>query len=124
MADTTNRVAGTVFLSIAGQRVALAGEFAYQVSGVTREAKTGQDGFHGVKEKITTGNITGKLRDGGGVSLVALSALINETVVAELINGKTVIGRNMFWSGDPAKADAEEAEIEFKMEGPDVRDDQ
>jgi hypothetical protein len=124
MADGTNRVAGTVFLSIDGQRVALAGEFAYQVSGVTREPKVGADGYHGVKEKFATGNITGKLRDGGGVSLVGLSGLVNATVIAELINGKTVTGRNMFWSGDPAKADAEEGEIEFKMEGPDVRDDQ
>lgn len=122
MADNSNRIAGVCYLSIDGQRVALSGEFAYQVGTPTREAKIGQDGYHGYKEKPAVGSITGKLRDAGGVSLSALGALTNTTVVAELANGKTVIGRNMFWSGEPPKADAEEAEIEFKFEGPDVRD--
>lgn len=122
MADTPSRIAGTCYLSFDGQRVALAGEFAYQVSGSQREAKMGQDGYHGFKEKPFNGRITGKLRDGSTVSLSTLSGITNATVVAELANGKVVTGRNMFWSGEPAKADAEEAEIEFTMEGPDVTD--
>lgn len=124
MADNTDRVAGICFLSIDGQREALVGEFAYQVSGVTREAKVGADGPHGFKEKPVMGNITGKIRDRGGLSLTALGAMTNVTVIAELANGKVATARNAFWSGDPPKADAEEAEVEIKFESKDVTDGQ
>ncbi len=45
--------------------------------------------------------------------------MTNVTITAELANGKTVIGRNMFVTEAPS-ADAEEAEIEITWEGPDV----
>lgn len=117
-----SRIAGVAFITLAGRARALSGEAAYQVSGVVREAVVGQSGFQGYKEKIVPGNITGKFRDGQDVSLTELNGVTDETVILELANGKTVIGRNMFWSGEQPKADAEEAEIEFKFEGPDVTD--
>jgi hypothetical protein len=123
MADNTfNRIAGICYLSIDGTRYALKGEFAYQVSGVHREAIIGQDGPHGRKEKPVMGFVSGKISDMGGLSLVTLGGLVDVTVIAELANGKTAVARNAFWSGDPPKADAEEAEIEFKFESRDVTD--
>lgn len=122
MADNTNRVAGVCYLSVDGAREALVGELAYQTSGMMREAKVGADGPHGYKEKPVLGSITGKIRDRGGLSLTALGAMTNVTIIAELANGKTVVARNAFWSGDPPKADAEEAEIEIKFESADVTD--
>jgi hypothetical protein len=81
----------------------------------------GADGFHGYKEKPMQGQIKGKFRDTGGTSVQALGQMTNVSVVAELANGKTVVGRNMFVAGDaPPSADAEEAEIEIVWEGPDV----
>lgn len=123
MADNTNRIAGTCFISADGVRLALSADFTYRVSTPSRESKVGQDGYHGYKEKITAGQIKAKLRDTSSVSLVDLGNMTNVTIVAELANGKTVIGRNMVWVGDAGPgADAEEAEIEATWEGPDVQD--
>lgn len=119
MADNSNRVAGVCYVSADGQRLALVGEFSYRPASPTREAKVGADGFHGYKEKPQQGQIKAKLRDTAGVSVAGLGAMTNVTVTAELANGKTVIGRNMFVTEPPA-ADAEEAEIDITWEGPDV----
>jgi hypothetical protein len=43
-------------------------------------------------------------------------------VVTELANGKVVTARNAFWNGDPPKADAENAEIDFNLASADVTD--
>lgn len=114
-------IAGTAFLSVDGQRYALVGEFEYMPSNPKREAKMGMDGFHGTKESPMQGRIKAKIRDGGALSVQALGQMVDVTVVAELINGKTVIGRNMFVAGDePPSANAEEGEISIVWEGPDV----
>lgn len=122
MADVTRRIAGVCTMSIDGRPVALVGEASYRPSNPTREAKIGADGYHGYKEKPGTGLMKGKIRDSGGTSTQSLGQLTNATIVFQLANGKTVTGRNMFWSGDPPSADAEEAETEFTFEGPDVTD--
>jgi hypothetical protein len=119
MVDNTNRIAGTCYLSADGARLSLVGEFSYRPASPTREAKYGADGFHGYKEKPASGMIKAKLRDGGGVSVTALGQMTNVTVTAELANGKTIVGRNMFVTEQPS-ADAEEGEIEITWEGPDV----
>jgi hypothetical protein len=120
--DTTRRIAGVCTMAIDGVPVALVGEASYRCTNPTREAKYGADGYHGYKEKPTAPFMKGKIRDSGGTSTQSLGQITNSTVVFQLANGKTVTGRNMFWSGDPPSADAEEAEIEFMFEGPDVTD--
>ncbi|MCW5761359.1 MAG: phage tail tube protein [Phenylobacterium sp.] len=115
-------IAGTAFVSANGKRYRLVGELSYRISGETREAKNGADGFHGHKSKFMNGMIKMKLRNDGTYPLSELADMVDVTVQAQLANGKTVIGRNMFQSGEPPTADAEEAEIEITFEGPDVRD--
>ncbi len=117
-----NAIAGTAFFSADGVRYRLVGEAKYRTSGETREAKNGADGFHGFKAKPQNGMIEVKVRDSGDVHLAVFNAMTNATITLELANGKTVIGRNMFRSGEPAEADAEEAEVLLMFEGPDVRD--
>lgn len=117
-----NAIAGTAYLSVNGQRYPLVGEFSYRPSGEQREAKNGMDGFHGYKTKPLNGMIKGKVRNQGSVPLSVINDIVDATIVAELANGKTVIGRNMFRSGEPVTADAEEGEFEVTFEGPDVRD--
>lgn len=117
-----NRIAGTAYVSINGKRYSLVGNFRYRPSGEQREAKNGSDGFHGIKVKPLNGMISMTLRNDGAVPLSELNDFVDETIVCELVNGKTVIGRNMFRSGEPVTADAEEAEVEITFEGPDVRD--
>lgn len=117
-----NRIAGTCFVSADGVRLSLVGEFTYRPSGVMRETKMGADGFHGHKEKPIQGQIKAKLRDTSALSVSALNRMVDISVVAELANGKTIIGRNMAQVGEPPMADAEESEIEITWEGPDVRE--
>lgn len=120
MAD--RRIAGTCYVSADGVRLALVGEFTYRPSGVSREVKMGSDGYHGTKEKPMQGQIKAKIRDTSALQVSSLNAMTDISVVAELANGKTVIGRNMAQVGEPPSADAEEAEIEITWEGPDVRE--
>jgi hypothetical protein len=121
MADN-GPIAGTCYLSIDGQRKRVVGEVTWRNSGETREMKVGSDGVHGYKRKPMQGQIKVKVRDSGDASTDDLNGIVDSTVVAELANGKTVIGRNMTRVGDPVTSDAEEAEIELTLEGPDVRD--
>lgn len=113
-------IAGTCYFNVDGKRWLLVGEFRYRLSGETREAKTGPDGYHGHKSKFMQGQIVAKLRNVGSVALADINDLVNGTITAELANGKTVVGRNMFRSGEPVTADAEEAEFEVTFEGPEV----
>jgi hypothetical protein len=51
------------------------------------------------------------------LSIAALNAMSNVTVVAELANGKTIIGRNM-WTVDAQAGKATDGTVEVKWEGP------
>lgn len=117
MAANTNRLAGTVYLTINGASYLLAGDFEYSPATVTRETLTGMDSVHGYSEKPKAPHISGTLRDSGGLSVADLNAMVNVTVVAELANGKVIIGRNM-WSVEDQTSKSTDATIEVKWEGP------
>ena len=51
MADTSNRIAGTAYVTVNGVSVMVEGSFKYQPSTVNRTTLTGMDGVHGYKEK-------------------------------------------------------------------------
>jgi hypothetical protein len=116
MADTTNRLAGTAFISVDGQTYMLAGDLGYSPSGVTRETLTGQDRVHGYSEKPKQGSISATLRDSGGLSVKSFNAMTNVTVTLELANGKTVLGRNM-WTVEAQEVKTAEGTFEVKWEG-------
>ena len=119
MAANPNRLAGTAYLSVDGVTYMLAGDFAYSPSKVSRESLVGMDGVHGYSEKPSVGHISGTLRDSGGLRLADINAMSNVTVTAELANGKTIVGRNM-WTVDTQEAKATDATVEVKWEGFDV----
>lgn len=114
-----NRLAGTASLTVDGVNYLLVGDFEYNPSKVTRETLNGMDGVHGFSEKPRPGSISGTLRDTGGLTVADLNAMDNVTVVAELANGKTVIGRNM-WTVEDQTAKSTDATIEVHWEGPAV----
>ena len=97
MADTTNLLAGTAHLTVDGTTYLVAGDFAYQVSRVTRETLVGMDQVHGYSEKPVAGHVSASLRDVGGVKVSTINQMTNVSIVVELANGKTIIGRNMSW---------------------------
>lgn len=116
MADTTNRLAGTAYISADGQTFMLSGDLGYSVSKVTRETLAGQDRIHGYSEKPHAGMISATLRDAGGLSVAAFNAMTNVTVTCELANGKTIIGRNM-WTVEAQEVKTTEGTFEVKWEG-------
>lgn len=116
MADTTNRIAGTAYLTVDGISYALVGEFTYNASSVTRESLAGLDGVHGYSEKPMAGFIAGTLRDAGGLSVAKFNAMTNVTVIAELANGKVVVGRNM-WTVESQEVSADDGTSKVRWEG-------
>jgi hypothetical protein len=116
MANTTNRLAGIAYITVDGRNYMLSGDLAYQVSKVTRETLTGQDAVHGYSEKPVAGHISATLRDSGALTVADFNAMTNVTVVCELANGKTIVGRNM-WTTDVQEVKTAEATFDVKFEG-------
>jgi hypothetical protein len=121
LADTTNRLAGIAYVTADGQTYMLAGELAYKTSKVSRETLIGQDGVHGYSEKPVAGMISGTFRDAGGLTVADFNAMTNVTVVAELANGKTIVGRNM-WTTEDQEVNTNEASFPVKWEGFEVKE--
>lgn len=122
MATTPNLLAGTAYVTIDGKSYTLVGELGYRVSQGTRETLKGMDGIHGYKETPTEGMIKGAFRDSGTLSVKTLADASDITVVAELANGKTIVGRNMWRAGEPVEVDTEEAKFTIQWESADVRE--
>lgn len=116
MADTTGLLAGTAYVTVDGLTVMVEGSFKYKPSRVKRETLTGMDGVHGYKEKPVAGSISMSLRDSRGTSVLGFNNQTNVTVVAQLANGKTVIGSGM-WTVDEQEVDSEDAKFDVKWEG-------
>lgn len=116
MANNTDRIAGTAYLTVDGQTYSVAGDFEYDPSTKARETLSGQSGVDGYSEKPKPGEIKATLRDMGGLSLAAINAMTGVTVVVELANGKTIIGSNM-WTVEPQGAKAEDATVPVTWQG-------
>ncbi|MDB5822172.1 MAG: phage tail protein [Herminiimonas sp.] len=121
MADTQNRLAGVAYVTVDGQSYMLVGDLTYSVSKISRETLVGQDRVHGYSEKPHAGFISGTFRDAGGLSVAAFNAMTNVSVVAELANGKTIIGRNM-WTTDAQEIKTAEGSFDVKWESPSVEE--
>ncbi|HDR9036122.1 phage tail tube protein [Burkholderia arboris] len=115
----SNLLAGTASVSVDGQTYMVSANFKYSPGKKTRESLTGMDGVHGYKEKWRAPSIAMQLRDWGGLTVENVNGMTNVTVVAELANGKTIIGRNM-WSVEDQEVDSEDAVFDVKFEGPEV----
>lgn len=121
MADTTNRLAGSAYLTVDGQRFMLVGDFAYRLSGVERETLVGMDGVHGYSEKPIAGSISGTIRNAGGLSLADLNAMSNVTVMGESANGKMIIGTGM-WMVEKQDANVDAGTIPVHWESGNVQE--
>lgn len=120
MADNTNRLAGTAYVTIDGVSSSITGEGTYHCSGTKRETLMGADGYHGYSENPVQGKIGWKGRNSGGLSISALNEASNVTVTLVLANGKTVLGRNMTRVGDAIEVSTDDATFTIDFEGPDV----
>lgn len=117
--DTSNRLAGTAYVTIDGETIMVAGQFKYRPSKVERSSLTGMDGVHGYKEKPVVSFISCQVRDSGGTTVSDFNGQTNVNVVAELANGKTIIGKGL-WTVNTQEVDSEEAIFDVRWEGADV----
>ena len=88
MADTSNRLAGTAYVTVDGVSVMVEGSFKYQPSTVNRSTLTGMDGVHGYKEKPVAGYISARLRDSGGTSVRGFNGQTNAKMQCSMFAGK------------------------------------
>lgn len=119
MGDTSNRLAGTALVSTNGISIMVAGQFKYSPSKVKRETLTGMDYVHGYKEKPSAPFISCQVRDSGGTTVADFNDMTNVTVVAQLANGKTIIGTGL-WTVESQEVDSEDAVFDVRWEGIDV----
>ena len=115
MGDTSNRLAGTVSVTTNGVTIMVAGQFKYSPSTVKRETLTGMDRVHGYKEKPSAPYISCQVRDSGGTTVADFNDMTDVTVVAELANGKTIIGTGM-WTVESQEVDSEDAVFDVRWE--------
>lgn len=116
MAITSGFIAGTAYLTVDGVNYQIEGGLKYDVGSVTRETLSGQDTVHGFSEKPRPPSISASIRDSGGLGLAQINAMRDVTLVLELANGKTIIGRNM-WTVEAQEVDTTEAKFDVKWEG-------
>lgn len=117
--DTTNRLAGTAYVTVNGVTVMVEGSFKYQAAKVNRTSLVGMDGVHGYKEKPVASYISARLRDSGGTVVAGFNDQTNVNVIAELANGKTIIGRSL-WTVNVQEVESEDAVFDVRWEGRDV----
>lgn len=116
MADNTNRLAGTAFLSVDGTTYQLEGSLTYSPIAVERSTLVGQDHVHGYKEMPAPGEIKASIRDSGGLTVADFNAMTDVTLVLQLANGKVVTGRDM-WTVDAQEVDTADAKFEVHWQG-------
>ena len=112
-----NLLAGTAQITVDGNSYMLEGAAKYSPSTVTRTSLVGQDGYHGVKEMPVAGSISFTARDAGNLTVYNFNRMRHATVVLQLANGKTVVGRSMACV-DAQEVDTTEATFDVKFEGP------
>jgi hypothetical protein len=115
------KVAGTAFVKIDGQQVALRGNFKIKPSGVQRESIVGLDGYHGYKETPTVPGFEMDVTDRPEVSIKKLANLTNVTIVAELINGKNYILRNAVQMAE-IELNADDGTFTLHFESPEMEE--
>ncbi|WP_145601746.1 phage tail tube protein [Yersinia frederiksenii] len=116
MSNSSNRLAGTVYVTVDGITIMVAGQFKYSPSKVKRETVMGMDGIHGYKETVVAPSISCTIRDSGGVSISDFNDQTNVNIVCELANGKTIIGSGM-WSVSTLVVDSTEGTVDVSWEG-------
>jgi len=116
MANNTNRLAGVANISVDGVTYLLSGEFTYSSADTERKTLTGQDQVHGYSEMPRAPFISCTLRDAGTLTVKDFNAMTDVTIHAELANGKTITGRNM-WTVNAQEVKTQESTFDVRFEG-------
>jgi len=110
------RIAGVAYVFVDGRQYPLRGGLTISIDTLERTGVAGQDGVHGFTETPRVPWIEGDISDLGELSLVALQAMCDVTVTAELANGKVYVLRNA-WTATAREFDAAEGQATVRFEG-------
>ena len=115
MADQKRR-AGTLFFRVNGETLDAKGSFSYNLGRPKRETIVGSDITHGYKEMPQEAFIEGEITDKGSLDLNQLVTMSDVTVTLELANGKVIVLRDAWFSGE-GTVNTDEANIAVKFSG-------
>jgi hypothetical protein len=114
-----SRRAGVAYLTIDGDTWDVVGDLAYDAQTVTRETLAGQSGVQGYSEMPKAGFISATLRTRSDATTYSLASKTSATVIAQLANGTTIYGGNMWQVGD-IEIRTQEATFSIRFEGMNV----
>jgi hypothetical protein len=112
------RIAGIAFLTVDGTQLALKGNFTVSPSPVERTMIAGQDGVHGYQELPRVPYIEGDVSTLPEISTEFLEGVIDATITAELVNGRTYVLRNA-WCKGPIDINTADGQFRVRFEGVD-----
>ena len=110
------RRGGIVYFKVDSSRYDAKGNFTYNLGRPKRETIIGHDGVHGYKETPQVSFIEGEITDGKNFDLEKLVTSDNVTVTLELANGKVIVLRDAWFSGE-GTGNSEEGNITVRFEG-------
>lgn len=111
------RIAGVCSFKVNGAAFSVSGSLDVQPMTTKNEKLVGMSGPAGHKETNIVPYIEGEIFLVPGLSLKDLAAFTDETVQADLANGRSYVLRNACWAGDVvAKAADGTAAIRFEGE--------
>ena len=116
-----NRRGGIIFLQIDGETLDAKGNFTYNLGRPMREAVVGHDNVHGYKEVPQVAFIEGEITDRGTLDLSGVLQADEVTVTLNLANGKTVVLRDAWFSGE-GTGNTEEGNVAVRFEGRDAEE--
>jgi hypothetical protein len=108
--------AGTAYLKVDGNQYPLRGALTVSGSPMERNGIAGQDYVHGYQELPRVPYIEGDVSTLPEVSPEFLETVIDATITAELINGKTYVLRNA-WTKGPIEINTADGQFRIRFEG-------
>jgi len=109
-------IAGTAFLKIDSSMYPLKGSLTVSPSPVERNGIAGQDYVHGYQELPRVPYIEGDVSTLPEISTEFLESVIDATVTAELVNGRTYVLRNA-WLKGPVDINTSDGQFRVRFEG-------
>lgn len=111
----SQRKGGVIQIQVAGVLYDAKGNFTYNLGRPKRDPIVGADSVHGFKETPQPAFLEGEFTDRGNLDLNALVTMENATVTLGLANGKTVVFRDAWYSGD-GTANTDEGNIAVRFD--------
>jgi hypothetical protein len=93
-------VGGKLKLRVNGEMQYVKGSFTFNIGGEVKNGIVGHDTVHGFTRLPQLPFIEGPITFHSDCDLEALKAIENETITAELANGRTLVFRNAWAAGD------------------------